>query len=213
MSVELPGGEFNVVVRGRRGKYRIAGQVLSQDAFTVIAIDETYTHRWAGNFSANFIDDITQKAGCVKRINVFWRMLLSAALGESQTVTLQVLTDDEINSNSDDGRIFIVITQQSEFDRFRYPLPLKVARFTYEEYEQTIQLLYEDNKNLKKALANSDSADQIAALEAQVGQYKQKVEDVRRHKDAKIAALKKKMQKLKAKLAKAEKYHPVFVKS
>ena len=213
-----PDSEFNVVIPCYRTKYRVAGHVTSQDSFTIIAINESYTQRWAGTFSANFIDAMTQKAGCGKRISVFWRMLVAAANGESQTARIEIATEEEMqrrgaaDASDSDGRVYILLTQRSEYDCFKYPLPLKVTRFTYEEYAQTIEMLYEDNRRLKRELAKSDGGARIEELEQKLGDSDRELENVRKKKDTQIAKLQKKVRRLKAKLAKTEQPKPVCVK-
>ena len=199
--------DFDTVVTTNNVKYRVAGQALSQGAFALRIINENYTRRWAANYSANYIDDITQKTGCVKRISVFWKMLLDAAKGQSQSCTLQILTEDEMQElshsrvlNDSGQKIYLLITQASEYDSFRYPLPVKEAPFTYEEYADTIKLLYEDNKNLQRSLADSDCAATLVSLEQKVEEYSEMLAQVRKQKDNEIALLKKQLKAMKAKL-------------
>ena len=206
--------EFETVIVTGKEKYRIAGQATTPNAFTIRIINEDYTERWAGNYSANYIDDITTKAGCVKRISVFWRMLVNAAKSETDSVTLQILTEDEIQTLSNsrisepDRKLYLLLTQSSEYDCFKYPLPVRVAPFTYEEYADTIKLLYQDNKNLQKALVDSDCTDTIMSLEQKVEEFSQMMTQLRKQKDMEIATMKKKLRKAKAKLEEANKFRP-----
>ena len=197
--------EFETVIATGKYKYRIAGQAASPNSFTIRIINEDYTERWAGNYSANYIDDITQKAGCVKRISVFWRMLVNAVKSETDSVTLQILTEDEMEALSNsrigepDNRLYLLLTHMSEYDCFRYPLPVRVAPFTYEEYADTIKLLYEDNKNLQKALVDSDCTATIMSLETKVEEFTEMMSQLRKQKDLEIARLKRKIKQMKAK--------------
>ena len=88
--------EFDIVITTPKAKYRFSGIVINHDSFSLKIINENYTMRWGADFSANYIDDLTTKAGCTKRISVFWKMLLSIAKGESQTASIEVLTPQEV---------------------------------------------------------------------------------------------------------------------
>lgn len=199
--------DFDVVIGSASGKYRIAGQAMNHDSFTLRIINEDYTKRWAGTYSANYINDITQKAGCVKKISVFWKMLVNAVKNQNPSVTLEIFTDDEMLSfshsrvvNDHDPKLYILLTQTSDYDCFKYPLPVPFAAFTYEEYAETIKLLYEDNKNLQKSLAASDCTMTVLSLEEKLEEYTQVIEQLRKQKDLQIATLKRKVKNLKAKI-------------
>jgi hypothetical protein len=47
---------------------------------------------WKANFNANYIEEITQKTGSAKKMNVFVKMLFSAISGTSDAVFLDILT-------------------------------------------------------------------------------------------------------------------------
>jgi hypothetical protein len=205
---EVPPNAFEVVIPGTDGKYRFTGRSNSRDSFTLRIVNEDLTERWTSSYSAAFIDEITQKAGCAKRMNVFWRMLVNAAIGKSQTVALEILTELEIQHAShstttveSNERIFLLLTQSSEYDSFRYPLPVKKVPFTNAEYAETIRLLYEDNKQMHETLASSDCIPAVLVLEQKIAEYNEIVKQLRAQKDAEISALKKKVKRLKQKLA------------
>jgi coiled-coil domain-containing protein 61 len=205
---EVPPSDFEVVIASPDSKYRLTGRSSNRDSFTLKIINEDFTERWTSSYSAGFIDEITHKAGCAKRITVFWKMLVKAALGESQTVTVEILTEIELQRMSgsrisgDSGdRIFLLLTQSSEYDRFRYPLPVKKVPFTREEYAETIRILYEDNRQMHESLVSSDCIPNVLIIEQKIAEYNTIVNEIRAQKDAEIFVLKKKIKKLKQKLA------------
>ncbi|OHT09691.1 hypothetical protein TRFO_21309 [Tritrichomonas foetus] len=201
--------EFDIVVIIKDRKYRFSGRVLNHDSFTLKIINEDYTKRWAADFSANYIDDLTTKAGCVKRISVFWKMLINIASGESQTASLEILTTEEINEirknknkpveEDQDSKLYIILTQTSEYDKFHYPLPLPFMPFTYEEYAQTIQLLYHDNSQLHKSLIAADCTQAVISLENKVTEFAAMFEEMKRVKNEKIKKLQRKVRLLQQK--------------
>lgn len=216
--------EFEKIVTTDDKKYRFSGRVLNHDTFSLKIINEDYTLRWAADFSANYIDDLTTKAGCVKKISVFWKMLTEIAENESQTASVEVLTalqvqeiaksksknkiissqnSDNIMFNLDPGderntKLFVVLTQKSEYDLFKYPLSLPPVPFTYEEYAQTIKLLYHDNAQLHKSLIAADCSQLVVSLENKVSEFAAMFAEMKKAKDEKIKALKKKIKFLQA---------------
>jgi hypothetical protein len=203
-SVDLPQTEFNVVVEGTECKYRLFGRATSRGTFSIRILNEDYTQRWMGSYSATFIDEITQKAGCAKKISVFWKMVSDAATRTSRTVTLDILTEEEIQNvgrlrvTSESGhRIFLLVTQSSEYDCFRYPLPVKTVPFTCEEYAETVRRLYQHNKSL----AAADCVSAAIAIEQKLADFRDIVARVQKQKDSEIAALRRKVKALKQKLS------------
>jgi hypothetical protein len=199
---------FDVVITGTDSKYRLSGRTNTRDSFTLKIVNEDFTERWTSSYSASFIDEITQKAGCAKRISVFWKMLVNAVNHDSLTVTIEILNESEIQQASRSksnaecmDRIFLLLTQSSEYDCFRYPLPVKKVPFTREEYAETIRLLYNDNKQMHESLVSSDCVPQVLVVEQKMEEYNAIVNQMRAQKDAEIAALRKKVKALKQRIA------------
>ena len=85
------------------------------------------------------MEQITSKAGSFKPFAVFLRMLLAGLQHESDTVDVELLTYDDLDTSStssvaaDGGqpinglatRRYLIVTHSSEFDRTQYPLPLQ----------------------------------------------------------------------------------------
>lgn len=228
-STDVP-TEFDIVNTTYDVKYRFSGRVLNHDTFSLKIINEDYTLRWAADFSANYIDDVTTKAGCIKRISVFWKMLTEIAQEESQTASLEILTAAQVQEIKDaksknptrmmrarqnqnktykfaenlgledeNNKLYVIITQRSEYDCFKYPLALPTVPFTYEEYAETIKLLYHDNAQLHKSLIAADCSQVVKSLENKVTEFAEMFAEMKKAKDDKIKSLKKKIKILQSK--------------
>ena len=98
---------------------------------------------WTSKFTSRFIEEITQRTGNFKTFSVFSKMLLSALNGDSESVTLDLLTADDLErmryaqqaktnrnvhlsqpSLSGSDRRYLILTYQVEFDKVHYPLAL-----------------------------------------------------------------------------------------
>lgn len=99
--------------------------------------------RWSGEFSAQYIEEITQKAGNFKKFPVFVKMLCSAFSKESESVFVDLLTYNDLEmlkarksggstpltaSTSANPRSllkrYVILTYTGEFDRVHFPLPI-----------------------------------------------------------------------------------------
>jgi hypothetical protein len=203
--------EFDVVITGDVHRYRVGGQLLNDETFTVRIVNEDLTERWFGNYGANYIDDLTQKAGCVKRLSVFWRMLVDGAKCKSPKLTLEVLTSEEMENLShskfgseSDDKLFLLLTHASDYDCFRFPLPVKFVPFSTQELLQTVSELYQDNKRLQRTLAATDCMAQVISIEKKFGELQALLKETQKRSNTKILALKKQVACLKGKLRKGD---------
>jgi hypothetical protein len=211
---DLPRTEFKVVLEAAGCKYHLFGRYTGRETFSIRILNEDYSQRWMRKYSATFINEVTQKAGCTKKISVFWRMLAEAATRMSRTVKLEIMTEAEIQNvsrlrvSSEPGdRIFLLVTQSSECDFFRYPLPVKSVPFTYEEYAEMIRRLRQDNKRLQENLAASDCVSAAMVIEQKLAEFSDIVTLVQNQKDDEIAALRRKVKAIKQK-ASDGRWHP-----
>nr|CCA19759.1 viable flagellar protein number 3 putative [Albugo laibachii Nc14] len=102
---------------------------------------------WIGQFSSNYIQDLTRKTGNFKRFGVFTNMLISAVQRRSEAVFIDLFTTTDLErfrlqklgnrsmpipswptdlstrENADSKR-YLILTYAVEFDRVHYPLPL-----------------------------------------------------------------------------------------
>ncbi len=106
--------------------------------------------RWSGEFTAQYVEEITLKAGNFKKFSVFVKMLISSFDRENDSIYVDVLTyadlealkarkagSQESSSSSETAAMqagtaksksqmkrYVILTYRSEFDRVHYPLPL-----------------------------------------------------------------------------------------
>uniref|UniRef100_A0A7S0HQ43 Coiled-coil domain-containing protein 61 n=1 Tax=Hanusia phi TaxID=3032 RepID=A0A7S0HQ43_9CRYP len=93
--------------------------------------------RWHGEFSASYIEEVTQKTGNFKKFSVFYKMLCSALKQASETVFADLLTYQDLemlrsrqtrkpatSSTRPTNKRYLILTYAVEFDRVHYPLPL-----------------------------------------------------------------------------------------
>lgn len=165
---------INAAFSARGRQYSIDVSINGNDSFCIDLYDEETIERWSSDFSSTYIEEITKKAGMLKRLSVFWRMIQTAFSGTSNEVSYDILTSEDVanlqkrshsksKKPSDDKRYFI-ITQVTEFDKIHFPLSLKRNAFTCEELVELVKGLKKENKHLKK----SAGSDKIQRLEAQI---------------------------------------------
>ncbi len=56
----------------------------------------TTLYRWSGDFSAQYAEEITQKAGSYKKFDIFVKMLASAFSKDSESVFVDLLTYSDL---------------------------------------------------------------------------------------------------------------------
>ena len=83
------------------------------------------------------LEQITSKAGNFKAFPVFLRMLLTALTHQSGSVSVDLLSYEDLEPPASPGRAhrsepapslnrrYLILTYSSEFDRVQYPLPLQ----------------------------------------------------------------------------------------
>lgn len=125
---------------------------------------------YIGEYSIQFIETLTHKAGSSKKFNIFLNMLISSLENTSSAVTidleshsdLEKLRNKPLQGNSSNS--YLILTYTAEFDKVYYPLPLifqkdsELPKFTLETNPAYLQLLQEknhlaeENSKLKSAL-------------------------------------------------------------
>ncbi|KAG0589712.1 hypothetical protein M758_1G039700 [Ceratodon purpureus] len=120
-------------------QYLLTVSLAPGDTLCVEAEHKTDGSRWRGDFTARYIEEITQKTGNFKKFSVFVKMLRSAILQESDSVFVDLLTyqDFEMLKNrkmrdigtqalrsATNNKRYLILTYTGEFDRVHYPLPL-----------------------------------------------------------------------------------------
>ena len=203
--------EVDTIVSAESGSYRVAGKLVDSDTLSIRIINENYTERWASNYSANYISDVTQKAGSFKSISEFWKMIVGAVNDGSEYLTMNILTEDDMRGLSQSGigtgsdnKLYLLLTASLDGRRFRFPLPVRSAPFTYEEYADTIRLLYEDNRVMQSLTIQADCTQTILSLERKIKKFSVMMNQLREEKDGTIYALKRKIKRLRQRIREME---------
>ncbi|KAL0269554.1 UNVERIFIED_CONTAM: hypothetical protein PYX00_007247 [Menopon gallinae] len=125
-----------------KGKdYLVQMCVLSSKKLELTVTDKLMAEDWQCEYDASYIEALTHKTGNFKNFDVFVMMLKSGLLRTSDSITLDLLTIEDLEElrnkkiiNSHPGSRFIqagnlnkrylILTYTVEFDRIHYPLPL-----------------------------------------------------------------------------------------
>jgi coiled-coil domain-containing protein 61 len=100
--------------------------------------DELTTECWHGSFTAQYVEELTQKAGNYKQFKVFIDMLTKALTSTTTSLELHWLTSSDLqqlyaqrqstfqlnSTPSNNDRRYLIVTYTAEFDRVHFPLPL-----------------------------------------------------------------------------------------
>ncbi|XP_078035461.1 centrosomal protein CCDC61 isoform X2 [Augochlora pura] len=106
-----------------------------------LTITDKYTNEnWQSSYDAAYIENLTHKTGNYKHFDVFIAMLQSGLLKTSESITLDLLTFEDLEllrtrrlerntcsslNNATNNRRYLILTYTVEFDRIHYPLPLE----------------------------------------------------------------------------------------
>ncbi|XP_076234127.1 centrosomal protein CCDC61 [Calliopsis andreniformis] len=106
-----------------------------------LTVTDKYTgENWQSSYDAAYIENLTHKTGNYKHFDVFVAMLQSGLLKTSESITLDLLTFEDLEllrarkfernsgsslSNATNNRRYLILTYTVEFDRIHYPLPLE----------------------------------------------------------------------------------------
>jgi coiled-coil domain-containing protein 61 len=123
--------------------------------------------RWKGEFSANYIETLTQKSKSFKKFPIFLKMLLSGLDATSDSVIIDLLTYQELemfrssrnpgnaSSQASNPKLmtkrYLILTFSGEFERVHYPLPLAFEEApNIENLQKTITRLKSELEQAKK---------------------------------------------------------------
>eukprot|EP00602_Paraphysomonas_sp_CaronLab_P000215 CAMPEP_0185031382 /NCGR_PEP_ID=MMETSP1103-20130426/18830_1 /TAXON_ID=36769 /ORGANISM="Paraphysomonas bandaiensis, Strain Caron Lab Isolate" /LENGTH=789 /DNA_ID=CAMNT_0027566895 /DNA_START=93 /DNA_END=2462 /DNA_ORIENTATION=- len=129
--------------------------------------------RWSGEFTSQYIEDISHKAGNFKKFSVFVKMLSSAFSRESESVYVDLLTYNDLevlkarrlgtaaplnsslssSASRSQMKRYIILTYSGEFDRVHFPLPLA------HEETPNVHALQRTIKRLRQKLHEKEIAD------------------------------------------------------
>jgi coiled-coil domain-containing protein 61 len=154
-------------------------EVKADEQHLLLLIEEKESgKRWRGDFSSQYIEEITQKTGNFKKFVVFVRMLMTAIENSSESVFIDLLTYQDLemlksrkkplgSTNSANtstmsttnpklmNKRYLILTYAVEFDRVHYPLPLLYEETPdVETLQRTIVRLRTELEDLKKLTSN-----------------------------------------------------------
>ncbi|ELU17212.1 hypothetical protein CAPTEDRAFT_226826 [Capitella teleta] len=111
-----------------------------EDQLIVEVEEKDSADQWRETYDAPYIEELTHKTGNFKQFRVFVSMLASAVLQTSETVSLDLLTYQDLEilrskksggggrgtsaANGLNSKRYLILTYTVEFDRIHYPLPL-----------------------------------------------------------------------------------------
>jgi len=148
------------------------------EAMTIEMEDGATADQWRATFSADYIQDLTQKTGNYKQFDIFVSMVESALTKTSDSVTLDLLTYADLqllrnqksnvtqaSSESMNSKRYLILTYSVEFDRIHYPLPLPyLGKPDPVALLRTIRELRAENEDLRKRISNEDSVVNESAM-------------------------------------------------
>ncbi|ORY42938.1 hypothetical protein LY90DRAFT_27024 [Neocallimastix californiae] len=142
------------------------GGLSSKESLVISIKKESTNEIWKGKYTNNYVEEITKKTGNFKKFSVFIEMLFSAIKMSSKTVTLDLLTlndvkrlreskgDEERTDTADSNKnkpvrnkLFLILTYSAAFDRVHYPLPLTFQGF--EDEKSSIALVEKLQKEIE----------------------------------------------------------------
>lgn len=196
--------------------YKISLNVQQADTFSIILLDEDQTDRWEGIFNGQTITNLTTRVGYKKKVQIFFKMLQNAILRNSDQVSFNILTNDQIEelkgsssqsseqntsvvqSAMRDSR-YLILVQQTEYEIVRYPLRLLNKPFSVDELKGIIRLLKGENKRLANSEQANSQRERVQALEQQIYDLNGSIRHLAEEKDSIIANLRQQIENLEEK--------------
>ncbi|XP_053985983.1 centrosomal protein CCDC61-like [Hylaeus anthracinus] len=158
-----------------------------------LTVTDKYTgENWRSSYDAAYIENLTHKTGNYKHFDVFVAMLQSGLLKTSESITLDLLTFEDLEllrarrlernscsslGNATNNRRYLILTYTVEFDRIHYPLPLEycglpdpvILQSTIRRLQVEIERLQSTggNKNLQRRIEQLTAANQRLVQENQ----------------------------------------------
>ncbi|KAG5890197.1 hypothetical protein JTB14_010659 [Gonioctena quinquepunctata] len=102
----------------------------------ILVTDKSSGEEWQCSYDATYIENLTHKTGNFKQFDIFIAMIKSGLLRTSESVTLDLLTFEDLEllrsrkitksvGPNNNNRRYLIVTYVVEFDKIRYPLPLE----------------------------------------------------------------------------------------
>lgn len=135
---------------------------LTLGALQMTVFEEGSATMWKGSFSQNYIEELTSKTGNFKQYKVFCKMLLSGLEKTTQSVIIDILTQEEfenIRSEPKPGRnqkLYLIMTYIVEFDKVHYPLSLSLSNKKKPSSGQDFKVLQDELSDLRLVKQEKD---------------------------------------------------------
>lgn len=159
--------------------------LLYNDQELNLEVEEIKTsHKWAGRYSVQYLEEITRKTGSFKRYPTFLKMLQTALDGGTESVSADLLSQQDLEvlkktraqtaPQTTQSKRYLIVTYAVEFDCVRYPLPLIYEEPTSETLQQTLDRLSQELAGLKSGqdVELLDMAKENEVLNAQLSKLR-----------------------------------------
>lgn len=205
--------------------YRLQTSIKQACCFSVMLYDDDTPDRWSGDFTADYVQAITTKAGAQRSLQVFWKMMQCAIAGTSDEVSLTLLSEGEFRRMCAESQnkcslssamftsvehMYVCIEHNTTFSSAKYPLKLKRQPYTHEELCAMIRALKGENRRLQANQAQAGQSELVQSLETQIYEMNRILKKVEKEKDDEIQYLKTKISDMEKKQAKANRVNRSF---
>ena len=194
--------------------YKIQLTIQQADTFSILLYDEDQPERWEGLFNGQSINKLTTSAGNTKKVQIFFKMLQNAILGNSKEVSFAILSQQDINemksgstsqmqsqsqsniSQMNSNLRYFILEQHTEFDRVKYPLRLICKPYSTDELKGIIRSLRSENKRLANSEQTNSQREKVQALEQQIYDLNGSIRRLAEEKDQVISSLRRQITDL-----------------
>lgn len=211
--------------------------VCEEDGVLVVNVEncETLDH-WTGKYDTSYIEELTHKTGNFKQFHIFCNMLESAVLENCQSVSLDLLTYEDLKilrekklggptrrkqkHNIEEklkSKRYLIMTYTVEFDQIHYPLPLMYTGTSDTgTLKEQIKKLRKENHTLRSNTRNGSMLDmdyektvqENTELKEELSHCHQQMQDISSGNLSKeLKVLKKVIQNLETDLVKERSKH------
>ncbi|OHT02294.1 hypothetical protein TRFO_30617 [Tritrichomonas foetus] len=203
MSIE---SSIEKIIETNKKKYRLTAHCNQSESISIQIVTEDFTQRYACEISAAYVEEITVRSGGLKRLPVFWKMFFLGSNKSSKNLKIEIFSAYELQQLSTTlsdnmDKIYVILTQISDFDIIRYPLPVPMVPFTNDELIMTVKKLYKENNKLNDMIAEMSVTHSVQTLEQKISILSADYEDLQAQKNSEIEKLRKKLKLLKEKKA------------
>ncbi|RUS85698.1 hypothetical protein EGW08_006574 [Elysia chlorotica] len=170
-----------------RGTDYVVSLECQGDNSVLVQVEDRLTaDQWRASFDAQYIEDLTHKTGNFKQFNIFVSMLESAISKTSDSVCLDLLTYNDLEtlrqkksgaasnikttipaprSAHITSKRYLILTYTVEFDRIHYPLPLPyLGKPDPQALQEEVRILRADLKKTRQPQAGGTNDHRMEKL-------------------------------------------------